>query len=88
MRIQIPDETVGEHVQPYARGMHTVSTRSLMIDEWGRLRLRYKMYLDQIQMNPSKIELPQGALFEASEDEVAGPGFRVRMRDWKGSPGH
>ncbi len=88
VRIQIPDETVGEHVQPYPRGMHTVSTRSLMIDEWGRLRLRYKMYLDQIQMNPSKLELPQGALFEASEDEVAGPGFRVRMRDWKGSPGH
>lgn len=66
VRIQIPDETVGEEVQPYPHGMHTVSARSLMIDERGRLRLRYKMYLDQIQMNPSKLDLPQGALFEAS----------------------
>jgi len=88
VRIQIPDDTVGEEVQPYPRGMHTVSARSLMVDEWGRLRLRYKMYLDQIQMNPSKLELPQGALFEASEDGGAGPGFRVQMRDWKGSPGY
>lgn len=52
VRIQIPDETVGEEAQPYARGMHTISGRSITIDQWVRLRLRYKMYLDQIQMNP------------------------------------
>lgn len=85
VRIQIPDETVGEQVQPYPRGMHTISSRSIMVDEWGRLRLRYKMYLDQIQMNPSKRETPQFGLFEVSG---AGPGFRVRVRDWKGSLGY
>lgn len=88
VRIQIPDETVGEQAQPYPCGMHTISSRSILVDEWGRLRLRYKMYLDQIQMNPSKLETPQFGLFEASKEEGVGPGFRVRVRDWKGSPGY
>jgi len=88
VRIQIPDETVGEQVQPYPRGMHTISSRSISVDEWGRLRLRYKMYLDQIEMNPPNLDTPQFGLFEASKEEAAGPGFRVRVRDWKGSPGY
>lgn len=88
VRIQIPDETVGEQVQPYPRGMHTISSRSILVDEWGRLRLRYKMYLDQIEMNPPNLDTPQFGLFEASKEEGAGPGFRVRVRDWKGSPGY
>ena len=86
VRIQIPDETVGEEAQPYARGMHTISGRSITIDQWGRLRLRYKMYLDQIQMNPPERGGPQRGLFEAA-DESEGPGFNVRARDWKGRPG-
>ena len=50
IRIQIPDETVDEDAQPYPRGMLTISARSITVDQWGRLRLRYKMYLDQIEM--------------------------------------
>ncbi|ASK96778.1 hypothetical protein KWH01_21525 [Xanthomonas campestris pv. merremiae] len=88
VRIQIPDETVGEQVQPYSRGMHTISSRSITVDERGRLRLRYKMYLDQIQMNSSKLEGAQRGLFEAAEEREAGPGFKVRVRSWKGSPGY
>ena len=86
VRIQIPDETVGEEAQPYARGMHTISGRSITVDQWGRLRLRYKMYLDQIQMNPPEPRGPQRGLFERV-DGSEGPGFNVRVRDWKGRPG-
>lgn len=86
VRIQIPDETVGEEAQPYARGMHTISGRSITIDQWGRLRLRYKMYLDQIQMNPLESRVAQPGLFEA-DDGSEGPGFNVRVRNWKGRPG-
>lgn len=86
MRIQIPDETVGEDAQPYPRGMHMLSGRSITVDQWGRMRLRYKTYLDQIQMNPPEPDVPQLGLFEAT-DVSAGPGFNVRARDWKGHPG-
>lgn len=86
VRIQIPDETVGEDAQPYSRGMHTISGRSITVDQWGRLRLRYKMYLDQIQMNPPELQAAQRGLFEAA-DGSEGPGFNVRVRDWKGRPG-
>ena len=86
VRIQIPDETVGEDPQPYPRGMHTISGRSITVDQWGRLRLRYKMYLDQIQMNPPDPQAAQRGLFEAA-DGSEGPGFNVRVRDWKGRPG-
>lgn len=88
VRIQIPDETVGEQVQPYSRGMHTISSRSITVDEWGHLRLRYKMYLDQIEMNSSEPKGSQRGLFEAFEEREAGPGFKVRVRNWKGSPGY
>lgn len=87
VRIQIPDETVGEDSQPYARGMHTISGRSITVDQWGRLRLRYKMYLDQIQMNPPKPDNIQRSLFDDA-DGTRGPGFNVRVRDWKGYPGY
>lgn len=86
VRIQIPDATVGEDAQPYSRGMHTISGRSITVDQWGRLRLRYKMYLDQIQMNPTEPRAAQRGLFEAV-DGSEGPGFNVRVRDWKGRPG-
>lgn len=86
VRIQIPDETVEEDAQPYPRGMHTISARSITVDQWGRLRLRYKMYLDQIQMNPPEPQAAQRGLFEAG-DGSEGPGFNVRVRDWKGRPG-
>lgn len=86
VRIQIPDETVGEDAQPYPRGMHTISGRSITVDQWGRLRLRYKMYLDQLQMNPPTNQSAQRGLFEAA-DGSEGPGFNVRARDWKGYPG-
>lgn len=87
VRIQIPDETVGEDAQPYARGMHTISGRSITVDQWGRLRLRYKMYLDQIQMDPPEPDTLQRGLFDAA-DGSRGPGFNVRVRDWKGYPGY
>lgn len=87
VRIQIPDETVGEDAQPYPRGMHTISGRSITVDQWGQLRLRYKMYLDQIQMNPPEPDGPQCGLFDAT-DGSRGPGFNVRMRDWKGYLGY
>lgn len=86
VRIQIPDETVGEDAQPYPRGMHTISERSITIDEWGRLRLRYKMYLDQIRMNPPEPDGPQRGLFDAA-GVSSGPGFYVKEREWKGFPG-
>ncbi|WP_162823707.1 single-stranded DNA-binding protein [Lysobacter sp. TY2-98] len=86
VRIQIPDETVGEDAVPYPRGMHAISGRSITVDGWGRLRLRYKMYLDQIQMNPPQPEGPQRGLFDA-DNGSEGPGFNVRVRDWKGRPG-
>ena len=85
IRIQIPDETVGEDAQRYPRGMHTISARSITVDQWGRLRLRYKIYLDQIEMNPPKPQAAQRDLFEAAAGE--GPGFLVRVRNWKGPPG-
>ena len=87
VRIQIPDETVGENAQPYARGMHTISGRSITVDPWGRLRLRYKMYLDQIQMNHPEPDTLQRGLFDAA-DGSRGPGFNVRVRGWKGYPGY
>lgn len=86
VRIQIPDETVGEDAHPYPRGMHTISGRSITVDQWGRLRLRYKMYLDQIQMNPPEPQAAQRGLFETA-DGSEGPGFNVRVRNWKGLPG-
>ncbi|MFS8413483.1 hypothetical protein EIQ10_20510 [Xanthomonas campestris pv. campestris] len=87
VRIQIPDETVGEDAQPYPRGMHTISSRSITVDQWGRLRLRYKMYLDQIQMNSLHPDDIQRGLFDGA-DVSRGPGFNVRVRDWKGYPGY
>jgi hypothetical protein len=87
VRIQIPDETVGEDAKPYPRGMHTISSRSIAVDQWGRLRLRHKMYLDQIQMSPPGPDVPQRSLFDAT-DESRGPGFNVRMRNWKGYPSY
>lgn len=86
VRIQVPDEMVGEAVEPYPRGLHTISGRSITVDAWGHLRLRYKMYLDQIQMNPPEPEGPQPGLFEAASSST-GPGFNVRVRAWKGVPG-
>lgn len=85
IRMQIPDETVGELPEPYPRGLHSISGRSITVDQWGRLRLRYKMYLDQIQMNSPDSGTSQLGLFEAGGD--AGPGFSLRQRDWKGLPG-
>jgi hypothetical protein len=85
IRLQIPDETVGELAEPYPRGLHSISGRSITVDQWGRLRLRYKMYLDQIQMNPPESGTQQLGLFEACGH--AGPGFNVRQRAWKGTPG-
>lgn len=85
IRIQIPDETVGELAEPYPRGLHSISGRSITVDQWGRLRLRFKMYLDQIQMNPPETANPQPGLFESGD--YAGPGFSVRQRAWKGTPG-
>ncbi len=87
VRIQIPDETVGEDAQPYPRGMHTISGRSITVDQWGRLRLRYKMYLDQIQMNHQEPDGRQRGLFDTA-DESSGPGFNVLVRDWKGYLGY
>lgn len=87
VRLQIPDETVGEDPQPYPRGMHTFSGRSLTADKWGHLRFRYKTYLNQIQMNPRQTDALQRNLFEATGNS-AGPGFNVRVRDWKGDPGY
>jgi hypothetical protein len=87
VRIQIPDETVGEEAKPYPRGMHTISSRSIAVDQWGRLRLRHKMYLDQIQMNSPEPDVPQRSLWVAT-DESRGPGFNVRVRKWKGYPGY
>lgn len=85
VRIQIPDETVGELAEPYPAGLHSISARSITVDQWGRLRLRHKMYLDQIQMNPAETGNPQAGLFEDSGH--VGPGFNVRRRGWKGAPG-
>jgi hypothetical protein len=85
VRIQIPDETVGEVAEPYPRGLHTISERSITVDKWGRLRLRYKMYLDQIEMNPPEPDGPQRGLFESAG---VGPGFHVRIREWKGYLGY
>lgn len=81
IRIQIPDETVGELAEPYRRGLHSISSRSITVDRWGRLRLRYKMYLDKIQMNSPKTGNPQSSLFETGNPN--GPGFNVRQRAWK-----
>lgn len=85
-RMQIPDETVGESVEPYPRGLYSISARSISVDQWGRLRLRFKMYLDQIQMNRPETGEPQSGLFEGASDS-AGPGFNVRERTWKRLPG-
>ena len=86
VRIQIPDATVGESAEPYPLGLHTIALRSFTVGQWGNLRLRYKLYLDQIQMNPAAAESIQRGLFEASTDRSQ-PGFHVRERDWKGYPG-
>ncbi|MEG3156847.1 single-stranded DNA-binding protein [Lysobacter zhanggongensis] len=86
VRLQIPDETVGEKALPYPRGLHAISARSLTVDQWGRLRLRYKIYLDHIEMNPPDTEDKQVGLFD-HQSTIGGPGFRVRPRDWKGLPG-
>jgi hypothetical protein len=75
IRIQIPDESVGELAEPYQRGLHSIPGRSITVDQWGRLRMHYKMYLDQIQMNPPETGNPQLGLFESG-----GPGFSVRVR--------
>lgn len=85
VRIQIPDETVGERAEPYPPGLHAISGRSITVDQWGHLRLRYKMYLDHIQMNSRETAGPQFGLFE--DRGLAGPGFNVRQRTWKGMPG-
>ena len=85
VRIQIPDETVGEIAEPYPRGLHSISSRSVTVDQWGRLSLRYKMYLDQIQINPPETGNPQTGLFDAGDH--AGPGFNVRQRAWKATSG-
>src|SRR5690606_13464740 len=87
VRIEIPDETVGEVAEPYPLGLHTMSARSITVDQWGRLRLRYKMYLDQIEMNRPDPDGPQRGLFEAT-DAQTGPGFHVRGREWTGNPGY
>lgn len=86
VRLQIPDETVGEEALPYPRGLHSISARSVTVGQWGRIRLRYKIYLDQIEMNPQDAEAEQPGLFD-EKSAVDGPGFRVRQRNWKGTPG-
>ena len=85
VRIQIPDETVGEEPRPYPRGLHSISSRSVRVDQWGRVRLRYKIYLDQIEMNPLGEDAQLGLFDDGSA--IDGPGFRVRQREWKGMPG-
>lgn len=85
IRIQIPDETVGEIAEPYLCGLHSISERSFKVDQWGRVSLRYKTYLDQIQMNQPDTGQPQLNLFEAGQP--LGPGFNVRRRAWKGRLG-
>lgn len=86
VRLQIPDETVGEEALPYPRGLHSISARSVTVGQWGRVRLRYKIYLDQIEMNPPDATEAQIGLFE-DQNIGDGPGFRVRQRKWKGTPG-
>jgi hypothetical protein len=86
VRLQIPDDTVGEEAVPYPRGLHSVSTRSITVGQWGHIRLRHKVYLDQIEMSPPDAHDMQIGLFEGP-NIVDGPGFRVRQRDWKGRPG-
>ena len=87
VRIQIPDATVDEDAQLYPRGIGTISGRIITVDQWGRLRLRYRMNLDQIQINlPEPDGLQSGVLDAANGSR--GPGFNVRVRNWKGYPGY
>lgn len=86
VRIQIPDATVGESAEAYPRGLHTIAPRSFTVGPWGNLRLRFKLYLDQIEMNPPADNSPQRGLFERTSDPSR-YGFSVRQREWKGHPG-
>ena len=82
--IQVPDGTVGEEMQAYAPGLYILSGRSYTVDRWGHLALRFKIYLDEIEMNPDAAAGPeQSALFE-DRDIIFGPTFRVRSRRWSG----
>ena len=80
--IQVPDGTVGEEMQAYAPGLYILSGRSQTLDRWGHLALRFKIYLDDIEMNPDAAAGPeQAALFE-DRDIIFGPTLRVRSRRW------
>jgi hypothetical protein len=81
--VQIPDATVGEETKAYAPGLYILSYRSYTVDRWGHLALRFKIYLDEIEMDPDAAGGPeQAALFE-DRDIIFGPTFRVRSRRWE-----
>jgi hypothetical protein len=82
--IQVPDGTVGEAVQAYAPGLYILSDRSYTVDRWGHLALRFKLYLDEIEMNPDTAAGPEQSALFADHELVFGPTFRARSRRWSG----
>lgn len=49
---QIPDRSVGVEPSPYVPGLYSISGKSLRVDQYGRLRFGFKLYLDPIEMDP------------------------------------
>lgn len=49
---QIPDRTVGVEPKPYAPGLYSISGKSLRVDQYGRLRFGFKLYLDSLEIDP------------------------------------
>lgn len=56
---QIPDRTVGVDPNPYAPGLYSISGKSLRVDQYGRLRFGFKLYLDPIEMDPPSGSVPE-----------------------------
>lgn len=86
-KFQIPDATVNEEPIPYPPGLYSISDRSITINEWQQLRLRYKLFLDEIEMDPDGESGPEQLGLLDERDVSHGPFFRVRSRRWKGRPG-
>ena len=82
--IEVPDASVGEVVQAYAPGLYILSDRSFTVTQWGHLALRFKLYLDEIEMNPDAAAGPEQSTLFADRDVIFGPTFRARSRRWSG----
>ncbi|HEY2396494.1 MAG TPA: single-stranded DNA-binding protein [Rudaea sp.] len=82
--IQVPDGMVDEQVQAYVPGLYILSSRSYAVDRFGHLALRFKLYLDEIEMDPDTANGPEQPTLFADREIIFGPTFRVRSRRWIG----